>query len=607
MATDDKKPDDLEDLWAEIDAGDLPVDFEPLPADEVSFDLDAPIGDGSESPAASPAPGGDSDAAAADSDIDAWLNDPGESPRPSLSVFQEDESGAGAEEGDHALIDRSEIEIGTGHSGLPSPSSLETGSDPFAAEWSDAEPEPAADFGLFADEGSGPAAPEFVAEFGETESDEPGDSPDSSFAFEEVVESPVTHAAASDAQHTAVPVIAETPIDAARPAKKFGLGSLIGILAGGLLAIPLTLGILLWGFGRDPLGMAGLLPDTLSFLVPAALRPAGVAMPVAVTFPEPVVTELTSADEVGSDGAMTDGEPDVDLGDSDSLISEGDAMPEPTIAAEPADMEPEVASSDAAPADDVMADSDPAPAEPADLAALTAPTSEPDSVDDVPLIEPDSAPLLALLEPREPALPADPQETMAEPQETVVVKPEPEPLDISAVAVAAAAAVAHTEAVAASDASAGLSARELVDWYRALADYAEALARLEQQAVESGGSLAAAADSMTEVTQEIGSRSELHAHLARLTRDWIGYARRPSDGVVLPARFLGTRPVGPLWRSEIMIGDNEGRPDLALVVVTRAEPDVMADDIVVITGLVLADGVIWAADMRSGVGTEPGP
>ncbi len=117
--------------------------------------------------------------------------------------------------------------------------------------------------------------------------------------------------------------------------------------------------------------------------------------------------------------------------------------------------------------------------------------------------------------------------------------------------------------------------------------------------MDSGRSLDDASASVAEVTDGIGSRPAIHAQLARLARDWIGYARRSSDGVVVPARFLGARPVGPFWRSEVRIGDTEGRPYLDLVVVTRAEPDVAADAIVVITGLSLDDGVIWAADIRS--------
>lgn len=48
--------------------------------------------------------------------------------------------------------------------------------------------------------------------------------------------------------------------------------SLLGVLVGGLLAIPIVVTILLWGFRRDDFGIGRMIPESLSFLMPAELR-----------------------------------------------------------------------------------------------------------------------------------------------------------------------------------------------------------------------------------------------------------------------------------------------------------------------------------------------
>jgi hypothetical protein len=586
MAMDDEKRDDPEELWSEIDGVDLPElaadvslppdDEEPVPSAAAGSESNGP-----EASSAAAEPG-----AAGDSDIDAWLNDFGDEPRPALSVFQEEESGAFAEEGDHALIDRSAVEIGTGQSGVATPSSLEAGSDPFGDLRSGLDPDESPDFSMFVEAENGPAVEEGASDAGEGVDWTAAEATDAAFAFEDVVEPKAASGPAGHAAATGATPLPEEVSTAAGPRKKSGLGGLIGIVAGGLLAIPLTLGILLWGLGRDPFGLANLLPQSLGFLVPAELRPAGFEPPVAMTVAEPlrqldgpaaaepvlvdaaVVPDEASAAAVGG----SDAEPLADVADATGMADGG--TDEALTALEPA--EPPAAAAVAG-LDAVMDD-----------AAIV----EPDPLGTVPVIEPDPAALLAILEPRDAGVPVASEQPPA-------MEPEPEPLDVSELVTTAADAVAATEAVALAGESAAPSSRQLVDWYRALATYAESLARLEREAVESGRSLDEASASVADVTDGIGSRPEIHALLARLSRDWIGYARRPSDGVVIPARFLGARPVGPFWRSEVRIGDTEGRPDLDLVVVTRAEPDVAADAIVVITGLSLDDDVIWAADIRS--------
>lgn len=55
--------------------------------------------------------------------------------------------------------------------------------------------------------------------------------------------------------------------------KKSAAGSLAGVVIGGLLAVPIVVVILLWGFRRDDFGIARVLPEELAFLLPAELRP----------------------------------------------------------------------------------------------------------------------------------------------------------------------------------------------------------------------------------------------------------------------------------------------------------------------------------------------
>ena len=54
--------------------------------------------------------------------------------------------------------------------------------------------------------------------------------------------------------------------------RKHASGSVVGVVVGGLMAIPIVIVILLWGFRRDDFGIARVMPETLSFLIPQELR-----------------------------------------------------------------------------------------------------------------------------------------------------------------------------------------------------------------------------------------------------------------------------------------------------------------------------------------------
>ena len=581
MTDDDDKRDESGDLWADLGSDDLPDlsgDF------SVSFDEESTAAaDDALTPPEVPSP----EPAPEDADIDAWLSESGDEPRPALSVFQEDDSAGGTDEADHAILDRSEVEIGTGHSGVPSPSSLEMTSDLFAG----INTEPSDDFGFFAEAGDDEEPAEHVDETPVAEASE-ADAPDNDSITLDQADVPTEPVAVASV------IAANATPDASRSGRKSVVGPLLGILAGGLLAIPITLGILLAGFGRDPFGIAGFLPASLAFLAPAAPGSSPAPSPVlpvepAAHSPEPEPMEPSVADS-GPD-ASTDANT-ATLGPAADSAPVADASAE---GVEPLAVSADEMATDDTPADEMAADDTAAAAMAADdtevtpMAADVVADVDPavDPVLDTPVIEPDAAPLLAMLEPATPPAPAVIEAAAA---------PVPEPLDLTALDQAAAAAVAATAEIAAlEDLSAPAQRRELAAWYRTLATYADSLSRLDREAWETGRDLQDAAGSMAAVHREIAAAPAIHPALARLARDWMSYARRVNDGVVVPARFQTTRQVGPWWRSEVLVGDTEGRPDRRFVVMTRSEPVAEVDEVVFVTGLALDDDVIWAADLRT--------
>ena len=597
MATDDDNRDETQDPWDGIEADDFPDLSSDSPLAFEEEPLSAEAGIGGDTPPFVEEEGEPAAArSAGDSDIDAWLTEGQDKPGPSLSVFQEDDSAAFAEWGEQAGVDRSSVEIGTGNSGVPSPSSIDVSSV-------GPESESMPDFSPFTAEVPDGGAEEAAWESPLTESSAAVATDGEAFGFEEVTTANEWNVETGSA---AGETFGGDAAAAAQPRKKKsgGVGSLVGIVAGGLLAIPITLGILLWGFGRDPFGVAALVPDSLAFLVPNQFRPAdfGPVGPVALAVAEPVAAgaepappaePLSAADEADAgDDALSDEEPapavadaeptDEDLADTETLADTDMVEPEPLGESDMADMV-DLAIIEPEPVID-------APAIETDVPVMAFTVVEPPLADEEPVAA--AAPLLAMLDER----------SVAEP--VLPVEPEPEPLDVTALDAAAAEVSAVTAEVAAIEDTTGpAQGRQLVAWYRSLAGYAESLSLLEQEAVETDRSLDPAAGSMMAVHREIADHPELHPHLARLTRDWIGYPRRQSDGVVVPGAFRGARRVGPFWRSEVRVGDTEGRPDIDLVVVTRAEPAAAVGETVVITGLALDGGVIWAANLQ-GVAAE---
>lgn len=143
-------------------------------------------------------------------------------------------------------------------------------------------------------------------------------------------------------------------------------GSIFGVIVGGLLAVPIVVVILLWGFRRDDFGMARLIPDELAFLLPAEFQvprqprdlPSAEAMP---RLPRDGFPGLGGDDPRGASGAV--------LAGSEAMSSE---------ARNPLGMEP--------PAEDPLLDS-------ADLALLEMATARANvmlgSLQDLPTDAPD--------------------------------------------------------------------------------------------------------------------------------------------------------------------------------------------------------------------------
>lgn len=361
---------------------------------------------------------------------------------------------------------------------------------------------------------------------------------------------------------------------ARKPAvKSRGIGRLLGIMVGGLLAIPVALAVLLFGLGQDPLGLAGLVPSSL---LPATLRPpsppaavviaAAPAEPVAVeAVPPPAEPAMSEPTEPEADQAATlvpDAEPSAPPAVADDVATIGTA-PEPEVPAGPA-----------AVVDAAVVESQPA--------------SMPEPDPSVPEPSPDAVALAAR---KLDALAAEPSHVPAP-------AAAPEPLDMAALDAAVAEAAALGEALGAVD-DRGNRAYTLLRtrWYRSLARVAEELVALDHAAVAAGHPLDAPPESVAHLHGTIGGREPLTAELAALAPDWLAYAKRGSDGVVLPVTFDSARRVGPYWTARATLTDAAGRPR-TVTLISRTEPAAVSGERLVVTGVALDDAVVWAADVR---------
>lgn len=644
MADDGKNhDDDLDakdegfDPWADLESegtADLGEGFS-FSVEDVSLDagLDLPASE----PGADPATGPDgSDDGAPDrlgfespeddAFVDAWLNDaaeesPGSSdeqaPVTPLSVFAPDDPSDQSDMSETAGVaadsvwtdDSSAIEIGTGQSGVSVASDIDA-----LGHGNDDEFAPAAEpmFGTVHTDDAADEAAESIAAFEAVEAEGDGEHPAADVIDFGAAAAGAAVGAVALAGDGASAAVALTPDSTGKgkPRKRGLLGGLLGVVFGGLLAIPVVLGMLIglmWMGWQDTVGIRKWMPDQLAFLLPqprsSAVAVAPVA-PLAETAPSldalpavdaaaaaPVADPVPSADEseqvVATDEPALTDTAQIETASTETVSPETVASMDPT--AESA--EPALEDADAVPMEDGLTNS--AAVAGADPLA-TAPAPAP--LDDLAAIAPPQPPLEPAFEPAQPAA----LETIAP------VIPEPEPLDQGSLEAAVADAASALDAVqAVSDPSDPTRKTLLVDWYKQLARTAQELATLEHVAADSGRPLGETPAAVADLGGRILATPELADDLARLARNWLTYSRREGDGVVMPATFTGVRRVGPYWCSRVSIAE-AGGATRELSVISRVEPAAAPGDAVVIMGLVMDGGVLWASDLRSAaVGGEP--
>jgi hypothetical protein len=588
---DDDTKDEGFDPWADLEAEgstDLGEGFS-FSVDDVSLDagLDAP----------SDEPAGEG-ITADDAFVNAWLNEPTDeaSPGTPLSVFAPDDPADVGETvgGDAAEADwpgdPAAIEIGTGQSGVTSASDIHAlglgGDDAVFAEVTGEEP----DFGTASVDGNEPEAVEAIAFASVAREDEQAEEDIIDFS---TAAGAVTQAAAATDGETVAVIAKLGSADQGKPRKRGLLGQLLGVVLGGFLAIPIVLGILvglMWMGWNDTVGIRRLLPEQLSFLLPQARNSVAVGgtggpdFGAAPSLNElPMVADETVAVVDEAPSPSPDAEPAADAVVPPVAIEEPVATEQPAVTETASSVEPLGALSAEPPlaeepaalvADNAAMNSEPPPVAAPPAAVVTEP-----SLDDVAAIPPPAA--------------------------AVPVVPEPEPLDFGGLEATVAEATAALDAVeAVADPTDPVRKTLLVDWYKRLARVAQELATLEHRAADSGRPLAVTPAVAADLGGRILAAPELADDLARLARNWLTYSRRDGDGVVMPAMFSGSRRVGPYWCSSVSIAE-AGGASRELSVISRIEPTALPGDAIIVMGLVMDGGVLWASDVRSATAVAP--
>lgn len=378
--------------------------------------------------------------------------------------------------------------------------------------------------------------------------------------------------------------------------KSSGLGQMVGVVLGGLMALPITYAILLWGFQKDPFKLGQQVPSQLAFLLPQKLQPgfkpprkagAGPSLDAA-----PSLDDLPLAGDVSPPAAMAAAEP------AEGEAAEGEAA-EPAASEEPVTTEPMKTE---AVAESPAESAEPAPAEPAAKPAGEA--GEAVASDSLVTATPAMAAAanLATLPPPDAlagldALVADAAVATPAAAAPVAVVP---PLDLTGVEMAAERAKQAFDAVGAvSDPVSPDRDRLLVTWYKQLARLSEELVRLETTAADSGRPLsptpAAAADLLDRICVDETAVSDLE----RLGGMWLTTQKRRADGISLVVTLGTSRQVGPYWstRGVVAAAQADGT-DRSLSIISRLAPPADTGDRVVVSGVMFEGDAVWAADMR---------
>jgi hypothetical protein len=343
-----------------------------------------------------------------------------------------------------------------------------------------------------------------------------------------------------------------------RPTKAGGgLRQMVGVVIGGLLAIPVTLAILLFGFQRDPLHLTPKVPDGLRFLLPSRFRSAGI---------ERRTDQMTTGP-----GRLT-----LDQISSPSATETPPAEPAPEPSTDPVpatqvSLEEEPAG--------VAPMPDPVPVDAAEIAAGGLPTSpKPQPIDEVEIVvDP------VLVDVRN-APPEGGRESAG--------------IDLAAVTAAIDAATNATDTLGEGTFGSDPAAREqaLVGWYRALSLVALELAKVERAAIESGRPSSEFIDRFSGLRERLAT--DRHDDLEILGSMWLSSEKRPSDGAVVVATLEAVRPVGPWWGGRLSVG---GEAPHGLSFLARSAPTAQPGETVIVVGVLGDPGTIWAVD----IGTLP--
>ena len=393
---------------------------------------------------------------------------------------------------------------------------------------------------------------------------------------------------------------------AAAKKKGSGFGQMVGVVLGGLMALPITYAILIWGFQKDPFKLGKQVPSQLAFLLPQKLQPGYQRPRKADAGPNldaaPSLDDLPSADEpmpTTPDPAATTA--------AESAESEPTEPTEPTKPAEPtepAESAPMKAEAVAGTSTEPAASAEPTePAETAKAAADAAGESVAAAVAAAPAMAADSS--LAGAFPKSDSLPgldalmadAGVAAVAALPAAVPAALP---PLDLTGVETAAEHAAEAFEALnAATDPGSPDRDRLLVAWYKRLARLGEELVRLETSAADSGRPLSPTPAPAADLIDSICVSEAAVADLDRLGGMWLTSQKRQADGVSLVVTLGPSRQVGPYWSTRATVSGAElDGTDRTMAIISRLAPPTDMGERVMVSGVMFDGDAIWAADMR---------
>ena len=372
------------------------------------------------------------------------------------------------------------------------------------------------------------------------------------------------------------------PRPAAPKKKGGGLGQVLGIVLGGAASIPIVIALLIglmWLGWPDTIGMRRWLPGA-SFILP---RPRQVARK---TEPSPRAQNGGGLESLPGLAGLEPGPSEPNQGGTGERQKAFDASADGAPVDAPQDAVADKEMGDDPLGGTAPGEKSPAPNEDGDAPAAADLAAAIPAVD--PLAVTPSAPmppgLADLLNTAPVAVPPPP--------------PEPEPLDVASLDAAIEEAVQMAGLLTEIGSDDPQRKRQMVAWYRSLTRVAEELAMLEAVAVDSGRPFEEASVRLDPLVPTLQPDSPLVSDLTRLARNWLSFARRDSDGVVLPVTFDSTRAVGPYWCSKVLIEEADGQ-SREVAVVSRQAPVAELGERCLVTGVIFDGGTVWAADVRS--------